>query len=484
MVARHNSILFFSILVATSAFSFCLSPQAIAVKNNWAEYKNIRIGEIVSPSGENKNTTNKTDSSIEIAKAKYVSPKGISTLYEAPVPAKIECPDSPGWTHRSGKLVWFKCLLDVDSNPTYTPYGIDYPFSYMIPTNLEAMSAPLRLLVYLHPFDNGQGRYVNDVTSFHFDKTKIELHNVEQTYAGNSGGYWVYSGNAVGKPGNYNGKQISASIDYLLKKYRNYIDLEKGLHLKGTSLGGAGVMHQAMVLPKYQSNIAIVDSIIGKMMIPKNHHKQTYRSWGEELYDSVDIRLQWPKVKNIHFHWSGGSDDTLGVFDSEFIEICEQRKLSCSLTWLKSGHGLNEEGYNLPRKLWLDQNQDATLDKILPVITNNTSNYHGSIRGYHNRGISWHHSNIIDSSTEVIIPLKYNAMKNIGENVPDQPSQVSFSITPRRIKNMPLKEGDVVKWRFGQQSGEAKVGSGNEFTINNLMLINGSGYKNLVITKI
>ncbi len=406
----------FAVLLRLATLTLLFTGHA-AAQDNWALYKEIRNGVREVPATESAQTQPLTKPSLAPASTWNFAP------YDELKPSVIECPDQPSLSLRSGKFQWFLCNFDVDNNPVYTPYGIDYPFSYVVPADISAQN-PARLLVYLHPYDNGAGSYVKGASSFHYLNNTVELHNVEQNYKGNKGGWWVYSGNGVGKPGNYNGNQIAASIDYLLKKYGAGIALEKGIHFKGKSLGGAGVMHQAMVLPKYQDKIAVVDAIIARMMMPKTQRKEMRRLWGDELLDSADVRKQWRKIVDIHFNWRGGSNDSLGTFDQEFLDICEQRKISCSAVWLKSGHGTRESGYSLSTDLWLDSNQDVSLDRILPVITRNSSNYHGAERGYHNRGISWNYAGLADTASAIVIPLKYVAQKNIGPELPDQPDEV------------------------------------------------------------
>ncbi len=395
----------------------------------------------------------------------------------------VHCPDTPTFQNGAGAR-WYFCDVNIATEPYYTPYDKDFPISYMIPREDNFQDARVR--VYLHP-DSANGAYVTGPSSFAFRQDTVEIHPMEQQW-GNNGytGWWLYSGNEVGTIANYNGRQIALGIDYIMDKYSDKIDLGKGIYLVGKSLGGAGVMHQSMILPKYQDKIAIVDGIIARMMIPKNGERAVKRAWGTkavnpELYDSVDIRLQYDKVKDIHFMWRGGSNDSLGRFDIEFLQICEQRKISCSATWLLSGHGISEAGYSLNMQLWTDPNQDATLDKILPVITNNTSNYHGRLRGYHNRGITWNHKAIVDQADRIVIPLQYRAMTNLGSDLPDQPQQVMFSVTLRHVKNFTFQPGDEVQWQFGQQRGTTTIALDGLLTIDGLRRKSSQGYQELVI---
>lgn len=394
----------------------------------------------------------------------------------------VDCP--AGRTEGNKAWSWFLCKLKIADEPYLSPYGIDMPMSFMTPMSKNFSSKnPARLRIFLHPSEGGSGTFVTGPSSFSFRQGAIELHNQEERYQDNPhGSWWVYSGGQIGKVENYNGRRIAASIDYLLARYGDRIDLNKGLHLRGTSLGGAGVMHQSMILPRYQDKIAIVDALIALMIIPKCCESQVKNAWGGTgLFPTVDIRAQWEKIQNIHFSWRGGANDNYRRFDLAFFELCEKRKISCSGAWLQSGHSIKEKGYKVDMALFTDPNQDVTLDKILPVITNNSSNHHGELRGYHNRGISWHHAQIIENAEKIEIPLRYAAQKNLGPELPDQPDIVSFSITPRHINNFKVVSGDKLSWVFGEQSGTVVVGNDGLFTVNDLMLKSGENYRLLSI---
>jgi hypothetical protein len=471
-----------------------------ADSSKWNKYKNIRL--------KNKKAISDTTGSnppmpyIPAPSAAKITPKEIITKEEdtekyntdiVPEPKPVgspllgslmQCPEAPSFSNGTG-VRWYLCNLNIDSDTYYTPYGVDFPISYMIPKESNFQDARIR--VYLHPDERGSGSYVKGSSSFAYRQDTIEIHPAESHFGtgGKYTGWWGYSGHEVGKVANYNGRQIVAAIDYILEKYPTQINLNKGIYLVGQSLGGAGVMHQQMILPKYQNKIAIVDGIIAKMMIPKNDISSVKRAWGtpannQVLYDSADIRLQWAKVKDIHINWRGGSNDGLGRYDLEFLDICEQHKIRCSMTWLLSGHGLNEAGYSLNMQLWTDSNQDATLDKILPVLTNNSTNYHNPLRGWHNRGVTWNWSGIVDTVDKIVIPLKYEAMVNLGPDLPDQPNFATFSITPRHIRNFVTTSSNIT-WIFGGQSGTASVGSDGLITIDRLELTTGTGYQNLII---
>jgi len=440
--------------------------------SSWDKYRDIKL--------KNKSPAQSTPSTPKAKASSEDSVDKRAVVESAPIilpdfSKAVTCP-----TERSkgkGTWSWYRCTLNGVNDPYITPHGIDFPMSYMTPAESRfTPENPARIRMYMHPDDGGIGHFVTGASSFAFSKTLIEIHSQEEKYSKKGGGWWGFSGKPVE---NYNGRRMAASLDYVLDKYGDRIDLDAGIELVGVSLGGAGAFHQAMILPKYQNKIAIANNIIGLMMIPKNHHAQA-PMWGTR-YDEADIRIQWEKVQDVHFIWRGGANDNYERFDTEFIDICEQRKISCSLAWLQSGHSTVESGYSLKMNKFTNLDQNVALNKILPVITNNSSNHHGVLRGHHNRSVTWNFEGITDTEDEIKIPLQYVAEKHIGKNFPDQPNMATFSVTPRHVKKFDLS-GDIV-WSFGDQSGVAQLGSDGLLTIDELTLNDGAGYKVLFIKK-
>lgn len=369
------------------------------------------------------------------------------------------------------------------NNPKYTPWDQQLPVSFITPRETDFTEAnPARLIAFLHPDDGGSGSFVLGAWQMSQPRNTIEIRNQEDSYEDGAGGWWGYTGGQTGEVGNYNGERIATSIDYVLHRFGAKVDIDQGIILRGTSLGGTGAILQSMIMPRHRERIAIVDATIANMLFVKCCLNRVRNSWAGQPVDGVDFRIQAPNLTHIHYFLRGGSNDSLGVFDLEFFEICERERISCAGTWLRGGHSPRETGYNLPTQLFLDPNQDARLDQVLPVITNFSGNNHNPERGHHNRGISWNQSGIVDSALNAQIPLKYVAMTDLGESMPDQPDQVSFSVTPRRLKEFKLQPGQTINWTFGAQSGQATVAPDGLLTIADLVLPSADSYTSLTLT--
>lgn len=97
-------------------------------------------------------------------------------------------------------------------------------------------------------------------------------------------------------------------------------------------------------------------------------------------------------------------------------------------------------------------------------------------------GLSWNHANIKETADEVSFPIRYVARKNIGGGVPDQADSIMVSVTPRRTKLFQIKDGDVLKWSFGDLSSTAIV-SGDTVTVEGLPLVSGAPFKALTFLR-
>lgn len=395
-------------------------------------------------------------------------------------PTPIHCQPPTAQVGQDGQHYhWFDCTISGKSTH-HSPYDLDYPLSYVTPTGAGfSAQTPARVKVTLHDASANTDHQQLAQQRLTPSKQVIDVFPREQSWQGKPGGKWVFSGNDVGAVNNYNGQQIAASLDHLISAHGNAVDIDKGLHLRGSGMGGTGVLHQALVLPRYQSNIAIVEAT-GGWMNASAQRDVLDSLWGTKQYHAVDFRQQWRKAQHIHFHYSGssGSDG----LDTGFIALCEQRKISCSLAWHAPGAKPVSNSWQSLASLWQSEQQNVSLDRVLPVITRSSANYHGEDAGYHNRGISWRYDGIRDTASELRIPLKYTAAKNIGHGLPDQPDAVTFSLTPRHVRHFPLTSGQTVRWQFGEQSSHATVSRNGLLTINNLRLNSGASYTDLVLT--
>lgn len=483
-----------AVALLLSFLPVCAAGEALLAEvDPWEQYVRVRLGDtapeeqqgpVSTESAQQQPTGSASSVTTPSAEAEQIQIRnlgewaGLDSAYQY-----VDCPQQR--TRQGNRWQWYLCNLRIAGVPELSPYGHDMPMSYTTPlAEVFSKESPARLMIYLHPSDRGRGHFVTEATSFLFARNTLELHLQEERFNGSPGGsWWGFSGGSTGKVANYNGRRMVAAIDYLESRYSDSVDWKRGIHLRGKSLGGAGVMHQPLILPRHVDKIAIVESLIGHMIMPICCRKMVSATWGNDRFDEADIRLHWQKVSHIHFYWRGGANDHLGRFDLDFFKLCERRKISCSGYWLQSGHSFREKGYKLKRAMFTDPEQDVSLDRLLPVITNSTANYHGVLRGYHNRGITWQYSGLVDSPDALEVPLKYVAMKNIGPKLPDQPQTARFSVTLRRVTNFQWIPGEPLVWTFAHQSGLVSVGQDGLITVDDLLLQDGEDYSVLRISR-
>lgn len=428
---------------------------------------------------------------------------GCAVIVAPPATALIECPDEP--TATSATRTWTVCAVNSIDVPGYTSNGSDYKMSYRVPTALSPTNKG-QIYIYMHPSTPGT-EYVTGSSSFDYSSKdankQIEIHFLEQTVGKNpegvenSGGWWGWSGHNRGAVGNYNGKQLVAGVKYLVENHGGLIDISKGIKLGGVSLGGAGAYIQAQLMKpllaelKTETGIDIqIASAISFWGIqnPKEADEAKFSGgWGTKVespdeWAATDICANWRDVQNLHFYWAGGQNDGLGRMSDCIVDIFQERKISHSMRWLQSGHGPNESGYTLPYGTWKG-NSNSSLDVILPVFTNNTADHRGVLRGYINRGLAWDHDAIIDTVDEIQVPVKYEALKNIGPELPDQPDVMETSITFRHVTNFDTRVGREVDWEFDGQTGTTTVGGDGLLTVDKVKITTGDAYKVFSVKK-
>jgi peptidoglycan/xylan/chitin deacetylase (PgdA/CDA1 family) len=199
----------------------------------------------------------------------------------------------------------------------------------------------------------------------------------------------------------------------------------------------------------------------------------------------------------MHYRHAFSSDDPFSAGVKRvstqllFVNLVEKHKIAGAFGWVKAGHSHYEEGVALPDMSRFESpEQDVTLDRAHPAITDSTGNYpllakdrtNGQKypRGHYNMGILWDHARIVDDDSQLIFPLKYKHRTGLGKGIPDQPAEITVSVTPRRAQRFKLNDGDTLRWSWdqGALSGEARV-NGDTVTITGIPLVSGDNYKNL-----
>lgn len=416
-----------------------------------------------------------------------------------PDPKLITAPAEP--TEVGGWWKYYAGTMDIDANAFYDPHGVDFKWAYSLKVPLPADP---RILVHMHGSGGGEGAMRVFGPSSQGD---IEVRNQDaEAYNQSWREWWTFGRD--GTP--YPGRRIAATLEFLTQRYG--IDVSKrGIVLQGPSMGGAGAVIQTMILPSpWRENIAYSAAVSGVIM-PRQIAKRDPAQYGtfppdnlanKALWDSIDFKIQSatdPIVRGMHYRHAFSSNDQFSAGVNRvstqllFVNLVEQQKIGGAFGWVKAGHSPYEDGVKLPDMSQFESpDQDVTLDRAHPAITNSTGNYPLAAadrmnqakfpRGHYNMGIIWDHANIVDEDAQIIFPLKYQRRVGMGKGIPDQPKKITLSVTPRRARNFQLRDGETLKWSWdeGALTGLATV-TGDTVTIDAIPLVSGEQYKTLRI---
>ncbi len=413
----------------------------------------------------------------------------------------VSAPEAPtrsgnGWAYYLGTLA----IADEDF---LDPHGIDFEWAFSV--RRPASETP-RIAVYMHGSGGAWGA-VRSAFAPGF-RAGIEVRNVDaQRYDTKWREWWTFASDGV----NYPGRRIAATLDYLLTRFPGATVASEGIILAGKSMGGTGAIIQTMTLPDpWRARIAYATGTIGVVMPRRIYQRNPgqYRNLPPDtgpgsVWDRIDFAQRARSdaiVRGMHYRHGFSTDDPFsagpdGNTQLEFVNIVEANRIGGAFFWIRNGHSATEPGVN---GVWIASfevpEQDVTLDRAHPAITNSTGNYPLTAaqrvdeatypRGHYNLGITWDHASIVDSADELVFPLKYQRRTDIGGGIPDQPESITVSVTPRRTRHFAIVDGETLAWRWddGALAGAATV-VGDTLTIDGIPLRSGDDYKRLQITR-
>lgn len=412
----------------------------------------------------------------------------------------LSCPDKPTVTR--GRWHYYRGNMRLKHENYYDPHGVDYAWAY---ARWAQLPEKPRVLVRMHGTSGGPSSVARFGPQKGFD---IELRTLDAEAKKRAWQEWW----AVGRDGKgYPGRRIALALDYLSGKYNIDADT-RGIVLNGQSMGGAGAVLQTLLMPEpWRQSIAYSTGTIGIVMPRRvaRQHPGQFRSWPKDtprhakLWDSVDFSIQAqtdPVVRGMHYRHRFSTDDPFsdgpdGNTQLEFVNLVEKHRIGGAFVWIRNNHRTREKGVNLPWILGFEApEQDVTLDRAHPAITDSTGNHPPTAservdeasfpRGHYNIGIIWDHANIIDRPSTLVFPLKYRRHTDMGKGIPDQPTSITVSVTPRRTRHFAIVDGERIDWDWnnGERSGSIVV-DGDLATVTGIPLTSGDGYKMLTFSK-
>lgn len=385
---------------------------------------------------------------------------------------------------------------DIDARPYYTEAGADLPGGYSArPTFANGG----RLHVFLH----GSGSGTTSINNAYAPDAGFDV-EYRQADAETISASWREWHTAGTDGVNYPGRRIVDGIRWLMQRYPAIDVTTEGIAIMGNSLGMGGAIMQTMILPDpWRARLAFVSGDIGATL-PRIQGTTKYTNWladsgdGMAFWDGIDFSIQCltdPIVRGMHYRHRFSSNDS-NYSDSgtstqlPWVNLCETNKISLVAVWVNNGHQATEAGITFRDIRSFEGESNCTIDKAHPCFTNSSGNYPTAQadrldvatypRGHYNLGLIWDHDNVVDSASEIIFPLRYSRATSMGGSIPDQPTDITVDVTPRRPKNFTLTNGETIFWSFdsGAQTGSGTV-SGDVFTASSIALTSGGAFKNL-----
>lgn len=404
-----------------------------------------------------------------------------------------------------------QCLAHHPSPLVPSRAGWDYPAGWVLP---DTPDQPLQVIMRFDGYSAGLGTILPESPR----PDAVMVQTIYGDYPGEP--YWTapdgrqpwdIGGIFLGE--NTNGERYAATLDAIANSpYRYNIDWGKGLQFQGHCYGGLASYNQALLIPpRWQSQLAIVHAgTTGLMTVNEGSmmSEEPYIQYAWEGFDldKADYTKNLDKLKNVYFRVTGSHPytDNVRYLLSFFSEVCDAGKIACYGQWHDSGHMDNDlkapESYDQSyQDLYTDRMMDWRLDSMKIIFTHATSNYlsnaEGHLRGHWNMGLGFNalikslpagceEFNIpiwTDTTTKIIVPIRYIRRTGMGPGLPDQPLTSTFDLTIRP-KMFVLHTGDLVSWQVGTQTGQSVADEG-EITIEKITLKTGPAFVALVLTK-
>lgn len=291
---------------------------------------------------------------------------------------------------------------------------------------------------------------------------------------------------------NANGERLASTLDEIAA--RGYaVDI---LALGGNCYGGNAVIIQSIIMPeRWQQKITSVFALLPGM--PSDQPWGVYAT-GRAAWDYADGTKyevestrpvnNIPKIKNIYYRIQANSPITDNVgFDPYFLpNVCDAGHVYCYAHWTDQGHQWPDQksspAYQAIQNAPFAGNDMVIKNGTMKIIpTNSSANYFNLLRGHWNQGISWNSNAVVDSTSQLVIPIRYTRVTDMGLGLPDQPTVATVDWHFRPV-NMQLPIYTLLNWTYQNQSGQAIVTTAGEVTIIGLVLTSDTVYSNLTLT--
>jgi len=391
-------------------------------------------------------------------------------------------------------------------NPT-----LEYYTRWEVPPNASVAGKPFDYLVALPPtrtkrpaaglYLHGLGGSLDSFSAWWFnaDKGAIAISSTEQPYDWWTGypDRWWTSAPLVSKSDwqssvvhPYSQRRLLSFLEWAARRYS--LDLTRSF-AAGSSMGGAGAL---MLAIHYPDRVAWAASWVG-VHVPLQ--SPTFRSSYQLLYGDPEWRVRFEDGTPVWDHFddvkylenhvgqdvgllafsNGKNDDQIGWGQAvSFYRALQETRRPHVFVWGQNGHG---ERALMPaaggeREMPLDLSTDQTL----PAFTHGTLDddpgngdpANGAPQGQVNLYMTFETGSIVDT------PDQWEMTVGVLASAPKD--RCTVDVTPRRLRGLKLKPGDLMIWtstpigaRYAVQSGTAVVDRWGLVTLNRIVVSKG-----------
>jgi len=256
-------------------------------------------------------------------------------------------------------------------------------------------------------------------------------------------------------------RRVIDTVQWVIKKYQ--IDPNR-VYLSGNSMGGSGALGIGL---RHGDVFAAI-----KANVPAGiEHADQRMSFSDQENASI-INLPDPPITLDY----SGQNDGWSFGHDRFVKAMNDRKYPLYFYWGAFGHANNHSRILEVNDLinsfdWLNVRKN----QAYPVFTNAScndklpwpDNLADKKSGQLNAFFRW--SLISDSEKKLKVSLFIVSPDGLQTNF-KVPQKATADVTLRRLQKMNFKEGDSVRWSFGEKNGEIIIGENNLFTVEKLDL--------------
>jgi len=447
----------------------------------------------------------------------------INNTIQPPWPTFVSSED----LYRVTKLKMKQVTDDFLDSPGYK--GREFTANLAIPTKASATNM-LPVRIGLHGYGGSPGTVGREG---YFGIAPHDANNTWWT------GYneWLPGGDRTsGSNPNYTQRRVMHLLSYLLEGCPGLpagvgscpgADPDQVL-VSGQSMGGTGALFLAINYGRHFTEILPRIGGTTPHFLSPGHQAGLTSYWGSkelglpgddkgtnvwDLYDASRAALSNKDFRNLHFSTISGKNDPVISFDAmvrespvtgiSFLSALQQEGIGHLVAWDQRAHTGQDNPLSADwwKALALDATSFLRRNLAFPAFSNGSADddagkpdgaggYTGTLRGAKNRYFRWDSANIIDTRSQLSIPVRVKI--NTTGTPPDSgyPPKgddyfgqlpITTDVTIRRIQQFQTLPGEAINWSYNGESGTVSANDDGSVTVQNLEMT--TSFTPLVFTR-